>query len=85
LTIVEGLRVRNTALWFVLGGTVGVLTLVLLSSFGQRIFHFAPLHVGDFLLSVGAGLACTLWFEAIKLGKRWVAAHPARRAAPALR
>jgi Ca2+-transporting ATPase len=84
LTIVEGLRVRNTALWFVLGGTVGILTLVLLSSFGQRIFHFAPLHVGDLLLSVGAGLACTLWFEAFKLGKRWGAAQPARCAAPAL-
>jgi Ca2+-transporting ATPase len=85
LTIVEGLRVHNTALWFVLGGTVGVLTLVLLSSFGQRIFHFAPLHAGDFLISVGAGLACTLWFEALKLGKRWVATYPARRAAAALR
>jgi Ca2+-transporting ATPase len=85
LTIVEGLRAPNTALWFVLGGTVGILTLVLLSSFGQRIFHFAPVHAGDFLLSVGAGLACTLWFEAFKLGKRWVAAPPARRAATATR
>ena len=83
LTIVEGLRAPNTALWFVLGGTVGILTLVLLSSFGQRIFHFAPLHVGDFLLSVGAGLACTLWFEALKLFKRWTIAHPARRATAA--
>ena len=77
LTIVEGLRAPNTALWFVLGGTVGILTLVLLSSFGQRMFHFAPLHLGDFLVSVGAGLACTLWFEAFKLGKRWLATRSA--------
>ena len=77
-TIVEGLRAPNTALWFVLGGTVGILALVLLSSFGQRIFHFAPLHADDFLLCVGAGLACTLWFEAFKLGKRWLAARSAR-------
>ena len=84
-TIVEGLRARNTALWLVLGGTMGILTLVLPSSFGQRIFHFAPIHATDLLLSLGAGLACTLWFEALKLGKRWATAHPARRAATAMR
>jgi Ca2+-transporting ATPase len=80
LTIVEGLRAPNTALWFVLGGTVGILALVLLSSFGQRLFHFAPLHTSDFLLSVGAGLACTLWFEAFKLGNRWATTRRARQA-----
>ena len=84
-TIVEGLRAPNTALWFVLGGTVGILSLVLLSSVGQRIFHFAPLHAGDFLLSVGAGVTCTLWFEVFKLGRRWMGAHSARRAATAIR
>jgi len=85
LTIVEGLRAPNPALWLVLGGTVGVLTLVILSSFGQRIFHFAPVHVGDLLLSIAAGLACTLWFEALKLGKRWANAHTALRALPTVR
>jgi Ca2+-transporting ATPase len=78
VTIIEGLRVRNTALWLVVGGTVGLLTLVLLSSFGQRIFHFAHIHAGDLLLSIAAGLACTLWFEALKLGKRWVNLRRAR-------
>ena len=85
LTIVEGLRAPNTALWFVLGGTVGILTLVLLTSFGQRIFHFAPLHANDFLASVAAGLACTLWFEALKLVKRWTIAHQTRQAVTAIR
>ena len=85
LTIVEGLRTPNTALWFVLAGTVGILTLVLLSSIGQRIFHFAPLHTRDFLLSVGAGLTCTLWFEVFKLCRRWMGAHSAQRAATAVR
>ncbi|HEY5285333.1 MAG TPA: cation-translocating P-type ATPase, partial [Polyangia bacterium] len=85
LTIVEGLRAPNTALWFVLSGAVGILTLVLLTSFGQRIFHFAPLHAHALLLSVGAGLACTLWFEALKLGRRWATAHSARRAATVMR
>jgi Ca2+-transporting ATPase len=85
LTIVEGLRAPNKTLWFVLGGTVGLLTLVLFFPFAQRLFHFAPIHAGDLLLGIGAGLACTLWFEAFKLGKRWIAAHPARRAAMASR
>jgi Ca2+-transporting ATPase len=85
LTIVEGLRVRNIALWCVLGGTVGFLTLVLLLPFVQRLFHFAPIHVGDLLLSIAAGVTCTLWFEVLKLGKRWAAVHRARRAAMAVR
>jgi Ca2+-transporting ATPase len=83
LTIVEGFRAPNTALWFVLGGTVGILALVLLFPFAQRLFHFAPIHAGDLLLSIAAGLACTLWFEALKLGKRWTTAHPARQATTA--
>jgi P-type Ca2+ transporter type 2C len=74
LTIIEGLRARNSALWLVMGGTVGLLTLVLVFSSTRRIFHFAPIHAGDLLLSIAAGLACTLWFEALKLGKRWTKA-----------
>ena len=75
LTIFEGLRFPNPALWWVLGGTVGLLTVVLLLPFARRLFHFAPIHAGDLLLSIGAGLACTLWFEGLKLGKRWAAAR----------
>jgi Ca2+-transporting ATPase len=77
LTIFEGLRLPNPALWWVLGGTVGLLTVVLLFPFAQRLFHFAPLHAGDLLLSIGAGLVCTLWFQALKLRKRWAAARRA--------
>jgi Ca2+-transporting ATPase len=84
-TIVEGLRARNTALWLVLAGAVAILTLVIFSPFGQRIFHFAPIHARDALFSRVAGLVCTLWFEALKLGKRWASARPARRAAVATR
>ncbi len=85
LTIVEGLRTRNIALWFVLGGTVGFLALVLLVPFVRRLFHFAPLHLRDLVLSIAAGLACTLWFEVTKLGRRWAIAHPARRIATTTR
>jgi P-type Ca2+ transporter type 2C len=70
LTIVEGLKSRNLALWLVLGGAVGFLSLVLLVPFVRRLFHFGPVQVGDLLLSIAAGLLCTLWFEGIKLAKR---------------
>jgi Ca2+-transporting ATPase len=85
LTIFEGLRFPNPALWWVLGGTVGLLTGVLLFPFARRLFHFSPIHAGDLLLAIGAGLACTLWFEALKLGKRWAGARRAAGNSTAVR
>jgi Ca2+-transporting ATPase len=85
LTIVEGLRAPNTALWFVLGGTVGILALVLLSSFGQRIFHFAPLHAGDFLLSVSVPDLRARFGSKPSSWASDGSTHPARRAATAIR
>jgi hypothetical protein len=53
----------------------------LLVPFVRRLFHFGPIQAGDLLVSIAAGLLCTLWFEAIKLGKRWGIGHRARRSA----
>ena len=77
-TIITSLRSHNIALWCVLGGTVTLLPLVLLLPFAQRIFHFAPIHARDLVLCIMAGLACVLWFDLLKLGKRWIAPHLAR-------
>lgn len=63
------LRVPNTALRWVVGGAFVLLALVLLLPLGQRLFHFAPLHSGDLVLSLIAGLICVSWFELLKL--RW--------------
>jgi Ca2+-transporting ATPase len=71
-TIVGGLRVPNAALWWVLGGTIVFLAVVLAVPVVRRLFHFAPLHGGDLFLSVVAGLGCVLWFELLKLGRRGV-------------
>jgi len=61
------LRVPNAALrWVVLGASV-FLAVVLVVPFAQRLFHFAPLHATDLVLSLGAGLVCVLWFELVKL------------------
>ena len=61
------LYVPNPALrWVVLGASV-FLAVVLVVPFAQRLFHFAPLHATDLVLSLGAGLVCVLWFELVKL------------------
>ena len=69
-SLVAMLRVRNAAFRWVVGGTMALLVLVLFAPFAQQLFHFAPLHADDLLLSLGAGLACVLWFEALKQFQR---------------
>lgn len=67
--IVSMLRVPNSALWWVVGGAVAFLALVLLVPTAQRLFHFAPLHGGNVALSLGAAVLCVMWFEVVKLAK----------------
>jgi P-type Ca2+ transporter type 2C len=73
-TIVGMLRVSNSALWWVVGGTAAFLALVLFVPMAQRLFHFASLPARELVLSLGAGVACVMWFELLKLIKR----RPAR-------
>ena len=61
------LRVPNAALRWVVLGAVLMLAAVLEIPVARRLFHFAPLHPVDLLLSIGAGLICVLWFELFKL------------------
>jgi len=78
-TIVGGLRKPNLALWYVLGGAATFLPLVLLLPFAQKLFRFGPLHTVDLVLAIAAGLACALWFDLLKLSKRWAKAHKVAR------
>ena len=64
------LRIRNPALLWVVLGACAFLAVVLWVPVVQRLFHFAPLHAGDLLLSLGAGSICVLWFELAKLAKQ---------------
>jgi len=66
----EMLRIRNTALTWVLAGTALLLGLILFAPAAQKLFHFAPLHLEDFAVSVAAGLFSVLWFEVLKFWKR---------------
>jgi Ca2+-transporting ATPase len=63
-------RVPNPAVHWVLLGAVGIIAVSVLVPFARRLFHFAPLHLTDLMLSLGAGLVCVLWFEVVKQVRR---------------
>ncbi len=69
-TIFATLRMPNPTLWWMVGGAVTVLALSLFVPFLRTLFQFAPLHVQDLLLTVAAGVASILWFEALKVIRR---------------
>ncbi|MDD5677614.1 MAG: cation-translocating P-type ATPase [Kiritimatiellae bacterium] len=60
-------REPNRALWWVVGGAIAAMTLLLNVPFLRELFHFAPLHLMDILISIAAGIASILWFELLKL------------------
>ena len=60
----------NRALWWVMGGALSFLGLVLYVPPLRQLFHFGALHADDILIAVAAGIICTLGAEAAKrLGK----------------
>jgi len=76
-TIRTTLRTPNKALWFVLGGTVVFLALVLYVPALMNLFKFARLSAVDVVIAVAAGIFSILWFEGLKI----VQARRAARAA----
>lgn len=65
------LLVPNTALGWVVVGAIGFTVIAITVPFAQQLFHFAPLHLTDLLLSFGAGAFGLLWFELAKAMKRF--------------
>ena len=57
----------NPTLWWVMTGAGLLLAAVLTVPTLQELFSFAPLHPSDLALSLFAGFACLMWFEAIKI------------------
>jgi P-type Ca2+ transporter type 2C len=78
-SLVAMLRVRNTALRFVVGGTIVLLAVVLFVPFARKIFHFGPVHLADVGLSLATGAGCVLWAEVLKWfrGRRPATGRPA--------
>jgi len=60
------LRTRNMALWWVSGGTAIFLLFALTVPSLQSLFRFAPLHVMDLLLGLGAGVLSIIISEGLK-------------------
>jgi Ca2+-transporting ATPase len=69
-TMLSTLRSRNAALWWVVGGALVFLGLVLFVPFLRELFRFAKLHLDDLALCLAAGAISILWFELFKLFRR---------------
>ena len=67
LSIISLLRVPNKALWWVTGGALFFLVVVLTTPTLRDIFQFAPLHRWEMVLLAFSGLSTILFAESIKL------------------
>ncbi|MCL5023759.1 MAG: cation-translocating P-type ATPase [Nitrospirae bacterium] len=60
----------NAALWWVIGGALFFLAMVLYLPFLRTLFRFASLHPIDVVICLAAGVVSVLWFEALKMARR---------------
>ena len=61
LGLFAALRKHNSALWWIMGGALTVLALVIYVPPLQALFHFAPLHPRDLALAFGAVGIIAAW------------------------
>ena len=66
-SIISTFRSRNGALWWVVGGAIVFLFLVLYVSSLREIFHFAALQPFDLAICLATGALSVVWFEVVKL------------------
>jgi len=66
-SIIATLSMPNKALWWVSGGAIFFLTLVIAVPFLRDLFQFAPVHRWEIVLIAGAGLVSILISESVKL------------------
>ncbi len=69
-SILEILRTRNKAQWWVTGGAVALLALVLSVPFLRGLFRMSVLHADDIGLTIAAGIVSIAWFEGVKAAGR---------------
>jgi Ca2+-transporting ATPase len=67
LSIFQSLRIPNKALWWITGGALLFLVLVLTVPALRDVFQFAPLHRWEMALLSLAGLSSILFAESVKL------------------
>ena len=66
-TILETMSTPNPALWWVVGGALAFLGLVIYVPFIRELFGFAYLHFTDVAICLMAGIASVIWFEGLKV------------------
>lgn len=59
-------RIANPALWWVIGGALSFLFLVLQVPFLRDLFRFSQLHLVDLGLCIILGCISVIWFELLK-------------------
>jgi Ca2+-transporting ATPase len=64
--LVALLRPANPALWWIVGGTVVMLALVLFVPLLRDLFKFGNLHADDLAIAASAGLGCLVVAQWIK-------------------
>ena len=69
-TMFSAFHAKNSVLWWVTGGAVLFVGLVLYVPFLRNLFKFAELHGNDLLLCFATGILSILWFEIMKLLRR---------------
>jgi Ca2+-transporting ATPase len=67
LSIIQSLRIPNKALWWISGGALFFLALVLIIPALRDVFQFAPVHRWEMALLVLSGLISILFAESVKL------------------
>jgi Ca2+-transporting ATPase len=60
------LKSPNSALWWVIGGGLAFLAVVLYVPFLRQLFSFSFLHPIDLVICLGGGVISLLWFESLK-------------------
>jgi Ca2+-transporting ATPase len=66
-TILQTISSPNEALWWVVGGALAFLGIVLYLPFLRQLFHFSKLHPFDLIICLTAGAVSILWFEVFKM------------------
>jgi len=69
-TIISTLQAPNKALWWVVGGTLLFLGMVLYFPFLRDLFRFSKLHPVDLTICLSAGVLSIMWFEGLKMLNR---------------
>ncbi|HNY10404.1 MAG TPA: cation-translocating P-type ATPase, partial [Candidatus Wallbacteria bacterium] len=64
--IFTSLKVKNSALSWVLTATIAFLGMVIYIPVLQKTFHFDFMHLNDIILSLSIGIISVAWFEVIK-------------------